>query len=170
VKSYFNLGRAYENLKCYSRAIEYYNTVIVLKPDFAESYYNLARVYDELKYYSLSAEYYEKTLELNPKDEYASNNLAWIYATTRDPNLYKPTRALELATKAVEIDRNPDYLDTLAIAYAATGDFNQAILVQKQAIELTEEPQEKDVWLRQIQGYENAKDYRQQQKKSETAF
>lgn len=108
-------------------------------------------------------ECYEQALKLKPDYKTVCNNLAWTYATCDDPSLYNPPRALELALKAIKLDKNASCLDTLAVAYAANGNFEQAIKTQQQAIELTENQQYKEAWLRQIQGYKNAKDYRQQQ-------
>lgn len=56
------------------------------------------------------------------------NNLAWILATSPDDSIRDATEAVRLAERAKAITRgaNPVVLDTLAAAYAAAGDFDQA--------------------------------------------
>jgi len=61
------------------------------------------------------------------------NNVAWIYATS--PNYLDGKMALKYAQN---LDRNPDdfqNLDTLAAAYARSGDFMKAIEIEQVVIE-----------------------------------
>ncbi len=66
------------------------------------------------------------------------NALAWLLATVPDPDLRDPQKALELAREVTQAtgDENPEYLDTLAAALAATGDFQQAAQVEQRALQL----------------------------------
>jgi arylsulfatase A-like enzyme len=68
------------------------------------------------------------------------NALAWALATVPDAALRDGARALALARAAVaETDgRHPDYLDTLAAAYAETGRFEQAVAAQRRALAILE--------------------------------
>jgi hypothetical protein len=54
-----------------------------------------------------------------------------------DPRYRDSRRAVEVATEACELDRwcNAGYLETLADACAATGDFDAAVRWQTKAIE-----------------------------------
>ncbi len=79
-----------------------------------------------------------RALEAAPNLPEANNNLAWLYATAKDPAFRKPALALKYARRANELTayRNPDWLDTLAHAYAANGNFRLAVETEKKALEL----------------------------------
>ena len=68
------------------------------------------------------------------------NALAWIQATSRNETLYHPEEALRLAVLAYEINsQRPELLDTLAAAYAANSQFNDAVVTAHKAINLATE-------------------------------
>ena len=62
------------------KAIEYYEKVIELSPDYSWAYYNLASIYFEQGDKEKAVNFLEKTLKLNPKDSEASVVFAKIMA------------------------------------------------------------------------------------------
>lgn len=81
--------------------------------------------------YDLARERYLAVLNLQPDNANAVNNVAWLMNRSKDP------KALEYAEKASRLaPKNPDYMDTLAQALATAGRFDEAIKIQKQAVEL----------------------------------
>ena len=64
----------------------------------------------------------------------ALNRLASLLATTSNPAVHDPKRAIVLASKAVAGGLNPDYLDTLAAAYFADGQTDKAIETEEKAL------------------------------------
>jgi len=75
------------------------------------------------------------------------NALAWILATSQNPELRDGSNAVVFAEKSVTAThrKSPAELDTLAAAYAETGDFEKAVSIQQEAIALLQtEVQRKD--------------------------
>ncbi|MEN6624862.1 MAG: tetratricopeptide repeat protein [Candidatus Sumerlaeia bacterium] len=65
-------------------------------------------------------------------------NLAWLLATTPDPNIYNPARALELAKMSLGGSNavSPTYLNALAAAQMATGQTAEGLGTARQALQL----------------------------------
>ena len=78
---------------------------------------------------------YERAVALDPRQARALNNLAWLYATSKDPALRRPERALALARRAAALDPAPHVLDTLAESYYVNGHFAEAMAAGRQALE-----------------------------------
>jgi tetratricopeptide (TPR) repeat protein len=82
--------------------------------------------------YAAAEKEYLRAMKQRKHDSLAANNLAWLYLD--QPTLRTPANvrtALELAERAVAIlPRTRDYLDTLARAYAANGQFENAIAAE----------------------------------------
>ena len=64
----------------------------------------------------------------------AYNEIAWILATATNDNIRDEKKALIYAKKSVEIKADCKNLDTLAVAFAACGRFEDAINTHKRAI------------------------------------
>jgi len=81
---------------------------------------------------------YKNALSSNPNQLSAANKLAITLASTKDIKYQKPKEALALASRLCEMtkNQNPDYLDTLSIAYAANNNYTSAKETALKAIEL----------------------------------
>jgi TPR repeat protein len=77
----------------------------------------------------------------DPTDPSAYNEFAWLLATHPDELIRNPQVAIDYAKYAITIDEYDEwiYVDTLAAAYAAAGDFSNAAKYQRRAIELNHE-------------------------------
>jgi tetratricopeptide (TPR) repeat protein len=84
--------------------------------------------------------HWKRTLEIEPNDAQAQRNLAWIFATCPEPALRDGARAVELAEHAlaIERDKTPLLLRTLAAAHAEAGEFARAIAVGSEALQAAE--------------------------------
>lgn len=112
--------------------------------------------------YRKAAALYEKaTLQNSPR---AFNAIAWFLATCPDDTVRNGKEALLHATKACELTnwQERGYLDTLAAAYAETGDFEQAVKYQKQALEFGDmSPEARTRMEERLMLYEQRKPYRE---------
>ena len=80
--------------------------------------------------------HYEKALALAPGDPHSRNNIAWVLATSSDDSIRDGVKAVEFAQEAVQLSsgRDPNFVRTLAAAYAESSRFSEAIAAAQQAI------------------------------------
>jgi Tfp pilus assembly protein PilF len=92
----------------------------------------------EQKLYAEATRHYQEALRLKPDLAVAHNNLAWFLATSDDPRFRDPQAALEHALRAVDLSRwkEATFIDTLAEAYYANRNFQEAVKVQTKTLEL----------------------------------
>jgi hypothetical protein len=66
------------------------------------------------------------------------NILAWTLATCPQANLREPAEAIKLSRKCCEITqfKQPAYINTLAVSYAAAGNFAEAVKTARRALEI----------------------------------
>jgi tetratricopeptide (TPR) repeat protein len=101
----------------------------------ALAYWQLGNVYVGQKDASGAIEAYDRAISLKPELVRSANNLAWLLATSAPP-IRDGVRAVEIAEQICSAAANPtaSQLDTLAAAYAATGQFDKAVAAAKEAI------------------------------------
>lgn len=84
-----------------------------------------------------AADRYEQSLLADPDAWEVLNNLAWIRAANPDSDLRDPTRAVELAERAVRVKPDHPFVQgTLAAAYASAGRTADAVSAQERALAL----------------------------------
>jgi tetratricopeptide (TPR) repeat protein len=81
---------------------------------------------------------YEKAIRLDPRFPWSANNLAWVLSTCPDEKLRDGQRAIEFARQAIKVPKVevPDFINTLAAAYAAAGDFDTAVRLCRKSVEM----------------------------------
>jgi len=107
---------------------------LVKEPRNVDLYLGLAMMYQEMGKERETADVYERVIALDPYRAVALNNLAWLLATTSTEGLRDPERAVHLARRAVTLERSPGFLDTLAEAYFAKGQVEEAIQTIEEAL------------------------------------
>jgi len=100
--------------------------------------------YDSRGYsYYLKGEYekaiadFIQAISLNSNDDVAYNNIAWLLASCPDDKHRNGGKAIGFAKKALELKPDdPENWDTLAMAYAEAGRFEDAVKTQKKAVDM----------------------------------
>jgi tetratricopeptide (TPR) repeat protein len=160
-EAHLNRGIAWMTEEKWDQAIADFDAVVKLDPGIASVYANRGWAKQSRHDYAGAVADYGKALKLNPRDEAALNNAAWLRATCPDAQYRDGARAVKNATLAAEATdfKNPNSLDTLAAAYAESGDFEQAVKWAQQALELAA-PEAKQAHADRLKLYEGKKPLR----------
>ena len=150
----------------YERAIFHLKESLRIRSSQAEVYINLGSAYSYLDQYGPAMQNWKKALELKPDSADVLNNLGWLYATYEDATTENANKAIEYARRSCELTgyNDPVYLDTLGVAYAAAGKFEEAkAMAGKALIIATANGQEKitSEVEKRIKLYEAGQPYRE---------
>ena len=117
-------------LSDYDRAVATYSSVFWIHAQRGDAYFLAGNFAEAL----IS---YDAALALNPDLASVLNNRALVYAAAPDEGLRNAEQALADAQRANQLfPGQPAYIDALAVAYAANGDFESAVAEAERAIEL----------------------------------
>jgi tetratricopeptide (TPR) repeat protein len=134
----FNLGLIHKMQNKKEDAIANFRLALAIAPDDCKALWNMAICLQSTSNLQEAVETYYKVIKLLPNFPEGISKLAWILATTPDSAVRDPKEAISLARQACEMMeyKNPFMLDTLAAAYAANGQFKDAVETNQKAIEL----------------------------------
>lgn len=157
---YNSRGHAHFMNRGYNEAIADYKRASEIDPETAEWLADLGDAYQFLGRWKESIATYRKAASTNTKLGRVFQNAAWLLATCPDASIRNASSAVASARKAIELDGEEDvrYLDTLAAALAANGQFNEAIDTQERAIELAQEEEKSELQTR-LSIYQRRKTY-----------
>jgi tetratricopeptide (TPR) repeat protein len=135
VEARLRLGNALASLGRKDEALKNYMAVLEADPDSARAHYQVASILGEKHDRVGARKHLRDVIRLSPEALDALNDLAWNIATDAQATTVDKAEAKQCAGRAAELTRNqePGILDTLAAAYAATGDFDGAVTVAKEA-------------------------------------
>jgi tetratricopeptide (TPR) repeat protein len=167
---YGNRANAYSSVHKLDEALKDYDTaiqkMIALSGDpndkrLAFILYNRGYAYYSAGRIAEALAEYQKVIKVDPTYPDAHGNSAWIMATHSDAGLRDPKKALEYALIEAKGSgmANSEALDTLAAAYAANGQFDEARRYQEQAISKTDDEDDKAEYIARLRLYEQGKPY-----------
>jgi tetratricopeptide (TPR) repeat protein len=132
VLNYFNSGVHFYNQKEFSKAIQAYQKVIELDPNYVEAYNNLGITYQMIGDMDNAFKSYEKAIEINPKYEKGYNNLGTLLLLENRYN-----EALKTFQKALTINSNNiESHINLGILFKKRGQLEKAIESYQTALTL----------------------------------
>jgi tetratricopeptide (TPR) repeat protein len=137
--TYFMRARLFLRQGKYQSVIEDCNWVLRKYPKFIEAALLRAAANSHLRKYTDSLKEFDYIVRLRPHvDSYARalQGRAWLLATCSDSSFRNGTQAIQDAKLPCKLTNWNDEIaiDTLAVAYAETGDFERAVQYASQAL------------------------------------
>jgi tetratricopeptide (TPR) repeat protein len=138
IDAHNNLGVVLIRKGRVDEALAQFYIALKLRPDNPKAHYNLATALSRKGDTAAAIAECETALRLKRDYVEAENNLAWLLATSPESALLNGPRALDLAREVARLSdyNDPNILDTLAAAFAETGQFAEAIKVAERAMQL----------------------------------
>jgi tetratricopeptide (TPR) repeat protein len=135
--AYYNFGTVLFREGKIDDAITEWQKALAIQPYDAEVHTNLGTAFGRKGMLRKAITEYQQALKIAPQNRLAMNNLAWLLATSSDASSRDGTRAVALAREAIQLssDVNPNFLRTLAAAYAESGRFSEAVATGEQAMQ-----------------------------------
>jgi len=131
-----NMGTALLAAGKNTEAIKHLNEALRISSNDAGLYEKLGNAYVQSGKYEPAIQNWTRALELKPDSVDALNNIAWLLATFGEVSTENANKAIELAQHACELTgyNDPEFLDTLAAAYASAGKFGDAKATAEKAL------------------------------------
>jgi tetratricopeptide (TPR) repeat protein len=136
--AYLNYGGALLERGSHEAGIAILRKLLQMQPGMAAAHSDLGTALLQQGDEQEAIEHYETALAIDPRSDAPLNNLTWLFATSRDPLIRNPTRAVELAQQATRLlgGDDPMLLHKVAAAHAANGNFQEAIATGERALEI----------------------------------
>jgi tetratricopeptide (TPR) repeat protein len=133
-----NLGSALVQLGRPEAALSSFRDAARIDPELGEAHLNVGLISRALGDFPEAVARFRRAMELKPNWVTAISSLASLLAAASDASVRNPEEAVRLADRAVALTlrRDANTLDMLAVAHAATGDFERATAVADEALRL----------------------------------
>jgi tetratricopeptide (TPR) repeat protein len=136
--AHVDLGNALVDQGELEQAVTAYHEAVRLEPTNASLWLRIGQLYEQMDRGDDALKSLEAGLKVDPANPGILNQLGWLHATAEDPAIRDPAKALAYAQRAVEASEGMDanMLDTLAEAYFANREFDEAIKAEEKALEI----------------------------------
>ena len=133
--AYYNRGNVLLAKGQIDDAIADWEKTLQLQPNDADAHTSLGNALLRKGSLNEAIVHYETALALAPEDPHSRNNIAWVLATSSNGSIRDGAKAIGFAEQAVALSggREPQFLRTLAAAYAENRRFSEAIAAAQQA-------------------------------------
>ena len=160
--SHYHRGKTLREMQRHEMAKQAFDHVIQIQPRQIWAYYYRGLTLEDLGDFARARRDFEYACRRSPANPTFLNELAWLLATCPVETVRDGKRAVQLATKACEQTKwkNGGYCDTLAAAYAESGEFKRATEMQLKALTLLSKSDQTDARSR-LALYRLNKPYRQ---------
>ena len=147
-------------------AISHYREALRINPDFLQAHSNMGEILQMQGKTAEAIEQYNKAVKLGSNFVTPLNKLAWLRATNPEPEVRDANEAVTLAERAAILSKykNVEVPNTLAAAYAAAGQFDDAVTTAQLALSAASDPNDNelaDQIAERLELYRQAKPYRQ---------
>jgi tetratricopeptide (TPR) repeat protein len=168
--TYSNRGIVWIKKGLLKRAISDFNKAVEINPYSYEAHYNRGNAHLSNGSWGRAIKDFSKALDLNPKSYGAYDKLARILASCPDGSYRNGEQAVRYAKKAMELNPDTLHLDTLAMALAEVGRFEDAVYVMERVVSTLAD--QKDVeniqdYKSRLNTYKDGKPWRQKSVKTE---
>lgn len=162
VDAHNNLGISLAAIGKVDEAIPHYEIALANNPKYADAHNNLGIALVTRGDFASAIEHFRAACKFKPDYLAALNGLAWLLATHPNPKFRDGSEAVRLASHAVKLTNGKDagVLETLAAAYAESGDFTNALKSAQSALGNADDEEMKTRLTSQIQMYGANQPYR----------
>lgn len=162
-----NLGSTLRSQQKFDKSISQYRRALYLKPDYYIAHYNLGLTLAITKQQDEALKHLREAVRLKPNHPEILRSIAWVLVVNSDANAESKQWSIHLAEQALKLTNfeNVAILDTLAAAYAAVGQFDNATLVANKAFALASTDSEYEFAnqiQRRLELYKQAKPYHEE--------
>nr|WP_210421184.1 serine/threonine-protein kinase [Lacipirellula limnantheis] len=159
----FFMALILDNAGRYEEALPVWYACNAINADDWVATLNRAETHKRLGQFDEAMSDFESVLAGNPNNADALYLVARTLATDPELQMRDGARAVKLASKACQLNdyQNVHIIDTLAAAYAETGDFESAIKWSEKALELADGPTGREVFTEHLESFRQRKPWRE---------